>query len=139
MTPSSSKTKPIQTHRDLTVWNVAVELVTDVYTLTGHFPADERFGLTAQIRRAAVSVVANIAEGHARAARAEYRQFANIARGSVAEVDAELELAERLGYATTAALSRVRERTDAISRMLTNLRRSLSDGRGKGERGRGKH
>jgi len=123
-----SSTKPIQSHRDLTVWQTGLDLVAEAYRITAGFPADERFGLTAQIRRAAVSVVANIAEGHARAGRAEYRQFVNVARGSVAEVDAELEVAERLGFATVDSLSRARQQADAISRMLTNLRKSLAGG-----------
>jgi four helix bundle protein len=103
-----------------------VDFVTDVYALSKRFPTDERFGLTAQLRRAAISIPANIAEGHARSSRPEYRHFVNIARASVAEVDTELTVAERLGYANRSELTSVRARIEMMSRMLTQLRRSLT-------------
>jgi four helix bundle protein len=103
-----------------------MSLVVEVYAVSRRFPSEERFGLTAQLRRAAVSVATNIAEGHARASRREFQYFASIARGSVAEVETELAVAERLGYVATSELETARERADHISRMLTNLRRRLA-------------
>ena len=116
----------IRSYRDLEVWQVAMQLVVEVYSISQSFPKDERFGLTAQIRRAVVSIVANIAEGHGRGSRLEYRQLASVARGSVTEVSAELDVAEVLQYANTAVLGPARGHADSISRMLTTLRRSLS-------------
>jgi four helix bundle protein len=112
-------------YRDLQVWDKAMELVLEVYRITALFPQDERFGLTAQLRRAAVSVPSNIAEGHARTTRREYKTFLSIARGSVAEVEVQLTLAERLGYLQSGAPAKALDYCDAISRMLTNLKRAL--------------
>jgi four helix bundle protein len=77
---------------------LAVELVTDLYDLTASFPPTETYGLTGQIRRAAVSVPSNIAEGAARTTKREFAQFLSIARGSLSEIDTQLEIARRLGY-----------------------------------------
>ena len=112
-------------YRDLRVWNTALKLVLEIYTITKTFPSAERFGLTSQLRRAAVSVPSNIAEGHARFTRGEYRSFVSIARGSVAEVEVQLTLAERLGYVQPSAVSAALDYCDAISRMLTKLKRAL--------------
>ena len=102
-----------------------MDLVLDVYAVTKRFPSEERFGLAAQMRRAAVSIPANIAEGNARDSTAEYRHFLSIARGSVAELDTEFAIAERLGYVDGELTAQPREYIDRISRLLTNLRRSL--------------
>lgn len=83
-------------HHDLDVWRDAIDLVAVVYRASASFPPDERYGLTAQIRRAAVSVPSNIAEGSARRSRAELLQFLYIARGSLAEVETQLQIARRL-------------------------------------------
>jgi four helix bundle protein len=115
----------IQSYRDLRVWNAAVELTLEVYRITESFPQSERFGLTSQLRRAAVSVASNIAEGHARSTRGEYRNFLSIARGSAIEVEVQLFLAEQIGYAQTPMLVKARDYCDAISRMITNLKRAL--------------
>ena len=112
-------------YRDLRVWNKAIALVLDVYRITEKFPHSERFGLTTQLRRAAVSVPSNIAEGHSRATRGEYKTFLSIARGSVAEVEVQLTLAEQLGYVNLSVASNALDCCDAISRMITNLRRAL--------------
>ena len=124
MTPSSSSTR-IQSYRDLDAWQLAVELTIAIYAITSRFPADERFGLSMQLRRAAVSIAANIAEGHARSSTGDYRHFVNIARGSVAEVETELVIAERLRYVRATDLVTVHDQTDHLSRQLTNLRRKL--------------
>ena len=88
----------LRSYRDLKVWQRAVDMVEEVYSLSRRLPSEEKFGLTSQLRRAAVSVPANIAEGYARAQRGEYLQHLSIARGSLAEVETLLTLAARLGF-----------------------------------------
>jgi four helix bundle protein len=112
-------------YRDLRVWNTAMSLAAEVYRITKSFPRAEQFGLTSQVRRAAVSVPSNIAEGHARSTRGEYKHFLSIARGSVIEVEVQLTLAEQLGYVQSPALTDALAHCDAISRMITNLKRAL--------------
>ena len=84
-------------HHELLAWKLAVELVIDLYDLTSSFPPSETYGLTAQIRRAAVSVPSNIAEGAARTTKREFAQFLSIARGSLSEIDTQVEIARKLG------------------------------------------
>jgi four helix bundle protein len=115
----------IQSYRDLKVWNIAVELTLEVYRITDSFPPSERFGLTSQLRRAAVSIASNIAEGHARNTRGEYRSFVSFARASAIEVEVQLYLSERLGYVPPSTLIKARDHCNSISRMLTNLKRAL--------------
>jgi four helix bundle protein len=115
----------IQSYRDLNVWQLAMTLVVEVYRVSDLFPRDERFGLTSQLRRAAVSIAANIAEGQSRASISEYRHFISIARGGAAEVETELQIAERLRYVSAADIKLAVDQADHISRMLTKLRRSL--------------
>ena len=112
-------------YRNLRVWNTAIALALEVYRITESFPQTERFGLTSQLRRAAVSVPSNIAEGHGRTTRGEYKHSLSIARGSVIEVEVQLILAEQLGYVKSPLLANALNQCDAISRMLTNLKRSL--------------
>ena len=85
-------------HHDLVAWQVSVELVKSLYELTDTFPAKETYGLTAQIRRAAVSVPSNIAEGAARTTRREVAHYLSIARGSLSEIDTQVTIAKKLGY-----------------------------------------
>ena|SRR5690348_3576883 len=87
---------PKPAHYGLEVWQEAMRLAREIYRASAHFPADERFGLTAQIRRAAVSVASNIAEGAGRGSKAEYSRFLLIARGSLMELDTQLWLARDL-------------------------------------------
>jgi four helix bundle protein len=112
-------------YRELRVWNTAMSLAVEVYRITERFPKAERFGLTSQVRRAAVSVPSNVAEGHARTTRGEYKHFLSIARGSVVEVEVQLTLADQLGYVQSPVLASALEHCDVISRMLTNLKRAL--------------
>ncbi|MDP3986036.1 MAG: four helix bundle protein [Candidatus Veblenbacteria bacterium] len=88
----------IHSFKDLVVWQKAIELAVIVYQLTQKFPNQETYGLVSQLRRAAVSVSSNIAEGFTRSSRREKVQFYAIARGSLAEVESQLELARRVGY-----------------------------------------
>jgi four helix bundle protein len=112
-------------YRQLRVWDTAMSLALEVYRLTQSFPQTERFGLTSQLRRAAIAVPSNIAEGHGRSTRGEYKNFVSIARGSVIEVEVQLTLAQRLGYAQSPDLAKAFDYCDAISRMLTKLKRAL--------------
>ena len=109
--------------RDLQVWQKAIELVTEMYRVTADFPADERFGLTSQLRRAAVSVPSNIAEGHGRHTPGEFLQFLGHARGSLCEVETQLTIANNLGFLKDPAP--LLERASEIARMLNGLMRSL--------------
>ena len=115
----------VQSYRDLKVWNIGVQLTLEVYRITESFPRSEQFGLTSQLRRAAVSIASNIAEGHARSTRGEYRHFLSIARGSAIEVEVQLFLAEQIGYVRSPMLVKARDHCDAISRMITNLKRAM--------------
>lgn len=112
--------------RDLIAWQKAMAVAQLVYVATRHFPADERFGLVTQCRRAATSVAANIAEGHGRRSPAYFIHFLRIARGSVSELDTELELAHRLGFLSLELWSELHEELDHTSRLLTNLSRALA-------------
>ena len=106
------------THKDLLVWQRAMLLAEAIYTVTKSFPKEERFGLVAQMRRAAVSVPSNIAEGAARRTQAEYVNFLHIARGSLAELETQALLAERLGLLRFAALGEEFARTGQLMNAL---------------------
>jgi four helix bundle protein len=111
--------------RDLVAWQEAMLLVEDVYRVSRSFPADERFGLTAQLRRAAVSVPSNIGEGARRKRRKPYLNHLDIALGSQGEVDVQLEVARRLTYLSIADYEAVIERVERVGRLLNGLIRSL--------------
>ena len=111
-------------YKDLLVWQKAIALVTQVYVVTRTFPREELYGLTSQIRRAAVSVPSNIAEGQARLSPGEFRQFLGIARGSLAELDTQLIFAENLGYIPVPCP--LFEQLGEVGRMLSGLLASLS-------------
>jgi four helix bundle protein len=87
-------------HRDLLVWQESISLVKEIYAVTRSLPDDEKFGLTSQMRRAAVSVPSNIAEGAARGSQREFAQFLVIARGSLSELETQLIIAKELNYFT---------------------------------------
>ena len=116
-----------RSHRDLLVWQEAVDLVVFVYRLTESFPKSELYGLTSQIRRAAASVPANIAEGAARAGTAELLRFLSIAQGSLSELDTHIEVAHRLGYLVDRAT--IDERLARVFQLLTGLTASLKSKR----------
>lgn len=115
----------VESHRDLLVWQKAMDLVTECYSAARKFPWNERFGLTSQLQRAAVSVPANIAEGRGRGATGAYLNHLSIASGSLAELDTHLVLAYRLGYLKTDELTRITSHLEEVGRMLSGLRRSL--------------
>jgi four helix bundle protein len=110
---------------DLVVWQRAMLLVRSIYKLTSSFPLDERFGLVSQMRRAAVSVPSNIAEGHARHTTREYIRFVSDAEGSLAELSTQVRIAADLGYCDDSQRSITLKELDEIRRMLNALRRSL--------------
>jgi four helix bundle protein len=115
----------IRDYRDLIVWQRAMDLVETVYRLTRKFPEHERFGLTSQIRRAAVSVPSNIAEGHGRHTTREFLHFLSIASGSLREVQTDLLIAHRLHYIEESETQDAISVTNAVSSMHHGLVRSL--------------
>lgn len=119
----------VRHYRDLLVWQKAMAWVEYVYAATRPWPADERFGLTSQVRRASVSVASNIAEGCARRSTAEFLRFLSIARGSLAEAETQLMLGRRLGYLDDPQLEPLLDAADEISRMLSGLIAKLEDRR----------
>lgn len=111
--------------RELEVWRLAMELAQAVYELTAEFPRDERYGLAAQLQRAAVSVPSNIAEGNARGTTRDYARFISIAYGSLAEVQTQILLASKLGFVTETRISIVIALAERVGMMLLRLRQSL--------------
>ena len=111
--------------RELLVWQQAMCLVEDVYRATAGFPATEQFGLTRQIQRAAVSIPSNIAEGTGRGTRRDYQSFLRIARGSLRELDTQIEIALRLGYLKEPPYFEIIRQISSIGKLLTLLIASL--------------
>jgi four helix bundle protein len=116
----------IKDHRDLIAWQKAMNLVTSIYKASKNFPKEELYGLTSQLRRAAVSIPANIAEGQGRRSKPEFRQFLGHARGSLLEVDTHLEIALRLEYLNPKEHSQLHEQLKEIGRIINGLLRSLT-------------
>ncbi|KYB44929.1 four helix bundle protein [Ochrobactrum sp. SD129] len=117
----------VNSYRDLLVWNQAMELVTAIYKLTNSWPKEEIYGLTSQVRRAAVSVPANIAEGFGRENRGSYQQFLRIAQGSLKEMETHLLIAERLNFTHKETMSSIMETSESVGKLLRLLIRKLSD------------
>jgi four helix bundle protein len=109
------------TYRELKVWQRSIDLTEKIYRLTEGFPAGEMYGLVAQMRRAAVSIASNIAEGWGRRSRREYSKFVLIARGSNDELQTQLVIAGRLGFGQAAALQQAMELSDEAGKMLCGL------------------
>jgi four helix bundle protein len=109
-------------HRDLEVWQKSMQFVTDIYRETVAFPRSEVYGLANQVRRAAVSVPSNIAEGCGRSSKKEFAHFLCNARGSLLEVETQLEIAKNLGYLSDKSASELVLKTNEIGRMLNGLR-----------------
>ena len=104
-----------------------MEIVIDIYNLTRPFPAEEKFGLTAQLRRAAVAIPSNIAEGHSRLGAGEFRRFVSIARGSVGEIDTQIAVAVALNFIGADEVAPLSGQLDRLSKMLFGLYRRLSE------------
>ena len=112
-------------HEKLEVWNRAVEFVVTIYKVTTELPKEEKFGLISQVRRAAVSIPANIAEGAARQSTKEFSHFLAIAQGSASELETELLIAERLGYLDSGIYKEMYNELNTIARMIVGLSQHL--------------
>jgi four helix bundle protein len=117
----------IKSHRDLIVWQKSMDLVVAVYRATDAFPKSETYGLTSQIRRAAASIPANIAEGQGRRLSGEYLQFLANARGSLLELDTHLEIAHRLEILSNSDHVMLMERLIEVRKLLNGLMRSIKN------------
>jgi four helix bundle protein len=111
--------------RDLKVWQAAMCLAEEVYRLSGQFPKHEIYGLASQLQRAAVSIPSNIAEGQARNSSKEFHHFLGIARGSLAELETQLMLAQRLGYLAEEKVSPTLDKAEEVGKMLKGLQNSI--------------
>ena len=118
-------TSGINSYQDLKVWKRAMDLVIESYRIVKFFPKQELYGLTNQLQRAAVSIPANIAEGHARNYTKEFLRHLSIAKGSLAELETHIQIAHLLKYIEIEELSGFMNKTDELSRMLTGLDKSL--------------
>ena len=116
----------VQSYRDLIVWQKSIALARMIYEFSRKLPREELYGLTSQMRRAAVSIPANIAEGQARQSTGEFRQFLGISRGSLAELETLLVLSKELAYATNESVEPLLSACEEISKMLRALLHSLS-------------
>jgi four helix bundle protein len=114
----------VKRYSDLVAWQKAIDLVEEVYKITKAFPRDEVYGLTSQIRRAAVSVPSNIAEGQARSSR-EFIRFLSIAHGSLSEVETQMVIAQRLGYMNSDQAGQLGEMTAEVGRLFNGLSKSI--------------
>jgi four helix bundle protein len=115
----------IRSHRDLKIWQLGMEIAERCYETTRRFPREEIYGLTAQIRRAASSVPANIAEGNGRGTTKEYLRFLSIAQGSLCELETFLELSQRLNYLEQGPCDTLRQLLAEEGRMIRGLQRTL--------------
>ena len=111
----------VQSYRDLVAWNKAMELVTEIYRVTKEFPKEELFGLMSQLRRAAVSIPSNIAEGKGRLSKGEFRQFLGNARGSLAEVETQILIAQNLNYLDEPETSKLLAMVEEVGKVLNGL------------------
>ena len=116
----------MNSHKDLDVWKKAIIFVSDIYKVTETFPNSELFGLTNQIRRAAVSIPSNIAEGAARTSLKEFNQFLSIALGSIAEIETQLIIAMNLKFIANDKYNELATKIDEIRKMLIGLKKSLN-------------
>ena len=113
-------------YKDLIVWQKAIELVIAIYSVTKTFPQSEQYGLTSQMRRCAVSIPSNIAEGSKRSSRKDYKHFLHIAYGSGAELETQLEITKRLSFGAQDDYNRIDELLEEVMRMLNKLIATLS-------------
>lgn len=116
---------PVQSYRQLIAWQKAMDFVTAVYKVTQKFPKEETYGVTSQLRRAAVSIPSNIAEGQGRQTTGEFRQFLGHARGSLLETETQVLLSERLEYLDHKTTEMLIEQAAELGRILNGLMRSL--------------
>jgi len=112
-------------YRNLIAWQRALELSVTIYRLTGNFPREEVYGLTSQMRRAAVSIASNIAEGYGRGSRREYRQFLRIAYGSVLELQTQLAIANKLGFGESETMERTQAMSEELGKIIWAIQKKL--------------
>lgn len=115
----------VRSYKDLVAWQKSMDLVTAVYRISQGFPKEEIFGLVSQIRRAAVSVPSNIAEGHARTSKKEFQYFLSNARGSLAELETQLTIAHQLAYIDGTEINQLLDRLGEVGRILNGLLTAL--------------
>jgi four helix bundle protein len=115
----------VRSYKDLVAWQKSMDLVTAVYRASQGFPKEEIFGLVSQIRRSAVSVPSNIAEGHARTSRKEFQYFLSNARGSLAELETQLTIAHQLAYIDGTGINQLLDRLGEVGRILNGLLTAL--------------
>ena len=114
-------------HKNLTIWKASIELVEQVYKLTNNFPSEEKFGLTSQLRRASVSVPSNIAEGYCRQGQREKAHFISIAIGSLAEVETQIFIANRLGFLENQITEDLMSKINSIQKQSIELRKRIQN------------
>ncbi len=114
----------MKTHRDLKVWNDSIDFVIKIYQITNNFPKEELFGITSQIRRAAVSIPSNIAEGAARTSKKEFINFLSIALGSASELETQLIISKNLQYLDIELFNSITDNLNKIQRMIGGLMKS---------------
>lgn len=112
-------------HKNLECWKLSMDLVIETYKITSEYPAEERFGLVSQMRRAAVSVPSNIAEGSANNTKAQFSNYLSIALGSLAELDTQIELSKRLDYIKEAKAVEITGMIDRVKAITFGLKKSL--------------
>jgi four helix bundle protein len=117
----------VSSFRDLIAWQKAIDLAECVYSVTARFPSDERFGLTSQLRRCAVSIPSNIAEGHGRLTTKDWQHFLSQARGSALELETQLVLAARLHFGEAEAVQAAVDRAQEVARIVNGLLNSTRD------------
>ena len=115
----------VRSYKDLIVWQKSIDLVANIYSITEKLPSHERFGLSSQLQRAAVSIAASIAEGHGRGTRADYAHFLDMANGSVAEVETLITICKKLSLISADQCSTIEQQLSEIGRMLGALRTKL--------------
>lgn len=115
----------VKSYRELRVWQQSVDFCVKVHTVTSSFPKEELYGLTSQIRRAAISIPSNIAEGQARNTTGEFSQFLGISKGSLAEIDTQLEIARRLSFLSIESFQSFENEIETIGKMLNALQNAL--------------
>lgn len=116
----------MNTYKDLIVWQKAIELALEVYAITDQFPKTEIYGLTSQMRRAAISIPSNIAEGRLRNSNKEYRQFLTISYGSGGELETQIEIAKKLSFGKNLNYSKVDQLLNEIMKMLNKMISNLN-------------
>lgn len=118
----------VKSYKDLIVWQRAMDLVEEIYRISKEFPKEEIYGLTNQMRRAAVSIPSNIAEGQARRSTAEFKRFLSISMGSLAELETQILIAQRLNYLPVESMTKIMATHQEVSKMLSALFKKLATG-----------